>query len=1108
MPGEDVSSPLVVIGASAGGIDALSALLSTLPSTFPAPIVIAQHLDPTRASHLGEILSRRSALPVHTIDEHAPLTPGVVYAVPANRDVFINDHEVGLRAGTAGHAKPSVDILLSSAAEHFGERLIAVILSGSGSDGAAGARVVKRAGGTVIIQDPNTAAFPSMPLSLAPNVVDVAAPVERIGQLLVSLATGGSLPARAHDTKALSVFLDEVRERYGIDFTNYKTSTILRRLQRRIVATDSDTLENYTRYVQTHPEEFQQLVNTFLTKVTEFFRDPELFDHLRARVLPELISQASRRSNELRIWSAGCATGEEAYSLAILVSEALKNDLERFHVRIFGTDADPQAIAYARRGIFPPNALTGLPEELVRRYFIEVDGNFQVHKRVRALTVFGHHDLGARAPFPNTDLIMCRNELIYFTSDLQQRTLQIFAYSLRGGGYLVLGKAESIGEFTDLFTPEHTQLEVFRRHGDRMLVPPTHYTSPMTVPPPMGLVKRNSTDPNPSSHELQRMRSLNESLMSQLPVGVAVVDRHYDIQAINSAARRFLAIHGPAVGDDLIHMAQGIPHTKLRAAIDAAFRDGQMSTVDDVAVEEVTTGETRYLDMRCYPHPGEGTPERAELVVIVVQDITSLVTTRHNVEAQLSATTAALQQERAAAAEQATRHQQMIDRLVQNNRQLMDANQELTGVNEELRTANEEMLLNTEEAQAATEEVETLNEEMQATNEELETLNEELQATVEELNTTNDDLAARSVELQEMATAAEAERARLAAILASIGEAVLVVNQQGEFVLTNASYKQMFGSAGARFAARDDTGHSLPADATPQRRAARGESFSMEFTMSGPDGTQHFFECTGRPIRDAAGTQQGGVVVFRDITDRSLRRLQEEFISRASHELRTPLTPLQGYLQRLIQALPQDQQGNEEIRRHAQRALSQATRLSRLVGDLLDATQLQRGSYTIKHEPLRLDELLERIVEMAQMMASGQTVVLDAADGPLFVSGDADRLEQALLNLLSNAIAYAPGTQRIDVRLRRDGGQAELQIQDYGVGIPANELPNIFSRFYQVPSEQIPAHRGLGLGLFIAREITTAHGGTLTADSVEGQGTTFTLRLPLLDAAPPAEQAT
>lgn len=319
---------LVVVGSSAGGITALSGLVSSLPDDFDAPIVVAQHLDPNRESHLQEILARRSPLPVKTVTEHEPLQAGVVFVVPANRHVNITDSEIGLSSEpSSGLPMPSINLLMETAAKVYGESLIAVVLSGTGTDGTEGARTVSQAGGTVIIQDPETAEFGEMPRSLAPSTVDIVNSLEKIGPILKNLISGIAVPEESSEDEGryLERLLDELHRNRGVEFRSYKRPTMLRRLGRRMAATNCASLDEYSSYVEEHPEEYKQLMDALLIKVTEFFRDPDLFDHLKEEVLPGLFEEAREGENQLRIWSAGCATGEEAYSLAILVSEVLSS---------------------------------------------------------------------------------------------------------------------------------------------------------------------------------------------------------------------------------------------------------------------------------------------------------------------------------------------------------------------------------------------------------------------------------------------------------------------------------------------------------------------------------------------------------------------------------------------------------------------------------------------------------------------------------------------------------------------------------------------------------------------------------------------------------------
>lgn len=808
---------LVVVGSSAGGIGALSGMIANLPEDFAAPIVVAQHLDPKRESHLQQILSRRSPLRVKTITDHEPLEAGVIFLVPANRHVKITDSEIELKdERSARQPMPSIDRLMESAAEVFGEDLIAVVLSGTGTDGTEGARTVSEAGGTVIIQDPETAEFGEMPRSLAPSTVDIVSSLERIGPILQNLISGITVPEDGpeNEERALERFLGKIYQNHGVDFRSYKRPTIMRRLGRRMAATDCGSIEEYSSYLENHPEEYRKLINAFLINVTEFFRDPELFEYLREKVLPEIIEEAREKDNQLRIWSAGCSTGEEAYSLAILVSEVLGHEAGLFNVRIFATDIDEDAVKFARRGIYPPSALKGLSEEQIGLYFTEEHGSYQVKKQIRSMIVFGVHDLAQRSPFPQIDMVVSRNVLIYFSSELQRRALQLFAYSLRDGGYLVLGKAESPAPLAEFFASVDSHNKVYLRQGQRFLMPPTLPAGPVRQPPP----ERNSGELEVQGSQTEiRPRSttsgfVSEDVLNRLPVGVVVVNRDYIIAEINDPARRLLSIPGVGVGKDFLHSMQEAPYAVVRRAIDEAFRSRESRRTAEFTIEEPATGEPRHLQLTCYPRRSNSENRRVESLLIVVEDITAAVRTR---------------------------------RLTERNRQLEEANRDLSQLTEELRTAHEESLVNTEEAQAAAEEVETLNEELQATNEELETLNEELQATVEELNTTNDDLQARSQELQEMARRGEEERGRLRKILDSAPTALLVVDGEGRTVFANAAYHRLFSGRDPAFL--DPSGGPLAPQHTPRARAARGEAFDEEFSVE-VEGAIKRFRIEGQPL--------------------------------------------------------------------------------------------------------------------------------------------------------------------------------------------------------------------------------------------------------------------
>jgi len=629
MADSPTNQDLVVVGASAGGIEALSQLVSTLPSDFPAPIVIAQHLDPSRVSHLGEILGRRSLLPVKSVDEHEALKPGVVYVVPSNRDVEITDHAISLSSDQPGRPKPSIDLLLASAAPIFGERLIAVILTGTGSDGAEGARRVKEAGGTVVIQNPETAQFPQLPRSLAPTTIDIVVDLEAIGPLLHDLLTGAYTPPTPGADRQLLALLEQVRVRSGIDFGRYRQPTIRRRLQRRMADTNQETIEEYTSYLRRHPEEYERLVGSFLIKVTDFFRDPELFDRLRTEIIPEVVREARARGNELRLWSAGCATGEEAYSLAVLLADVLGTDLEEMSVRIFATDIDPQAVTYARRGLYAAAALEAIPADLRTRYFAPVDGGYEVKKAIRRMVVFAPHDLGQRAPFPRIDLALCRNVLIYFTPELQRRALQLFAFALQPGGRLILGKSETTSPLPEHFVVEDARLKVYRRRGDRVLIPASDLRAAIPWPDRASSARADLARIEPRATSVRgELRAVHtrgetaEQVLLDLPIGVVVVDRRYDVQAINGAARRLLSVHATAIGEDLIHLARRVPSDRLRGLIDRAFEGGSVTERIEVRPVEAPPGTVLVLEITCFPRRADAPGEAFDNVVILVTDVT------------------------------------------------------------------------------------------------------------------------------------------------------------------------------------------------------------------------------------------------------------------------------------------------------------------------------------------------------------------------------------------------------------------------------------------------------------------------------------------------------
>lgn len=1064
---------IVVIGSSAGGIDALRRAVAGLPTDFGAPIVIAQHLDPRRLSHLGAILSRATSLRVRIVDDQAPLEDGVVFVVPSNQHVEIADHHLRLRPRVDGEPTPSVDRLLSTAADAFGAGVIAIVLTGSGSDGAVGAQAVKAAGGTVIIEDPASAQFPSMPLALPRSIVDAVVEPETLGPLLVDLTAPG---VGAADDAEIEAFLVRLRERSGVDFSAYKPATIGRRIVSRMHATGRTTLAEYASLVGANQQEYDRLLSSLLIKVTQFFRDEAVWQPLRERILPDLVRACRESQRELRIWSAGCSTGEEAYSLALLATEAMGTDRERLGLRVFATDLDADAVAFARRGTYPVAALDAVPADLRDRFVVRHDGTFQIVPGIRDAIVFGEHDLSTGAPFPRTDLVMCRNVLIYFTHALQRLALEAFAYSLQPDGVLVLGLSETTTALPDAFRLVPGAPGVYRR------------SAVAAAPPARARVRAARIGRTAEgSDQARAIRSTRQEggrdaageagnrLLSEGTAGVVVVDQHYDVRRINAAARRLLGIHGGAFEQDLVHLARSLPPDELRAAIDSAV-EGQ-ATDRIVALNDDDGPGTGPTHLRIVARADVSTPATGSGAVIELFDVSELV------------------EARARLAEQA----RVTGRLKAAHARVSRANEELAGTVADLRASNQAMLAGAEEAQATREEMETLNEEFQATNEELETLNEELSAGVDELTQSNLELRARTEELrlerEELAAArvhTEEERLRLESILRSLGDPMVVVDPAGRVQLTSVAYDRAFGTALSPFESMARTAAFVGTGRDPLEALAAGERFESAFSDEAPDGSTRWYEAVAEPVVTPSGPL-GGVLAIRDVTERTARGILEQLLAAAAHELRTPLAALRGMVELTARQI---ERGDPQAHRTALRADHQVQRVASALDRLFDATQARTGRLRLRPTKSDIVGVVRDAVEQAEALPGDPSIALHLGSSRVTGWVDPERLGQAVLALLTNAARHAPGA-RVEVSVVKDSQEALITVTDTGPGFTPEQLGTLFRPFAGWTEPGGTRHPSLGLGLYLANEIVSAHGGTIDASSGPTGGARVSIRVPL-----------
>ena len=693
----------VGIASSAGGLEALGPLVGNLSSGSPMAYVIVQHLAPQHRSMLAELLSRETTLKVVEIQDGSELRAGVVYTTPPNNDVIVKDGRLRLLPPVnAIGPKPSADRCFQSLADECGARAIAVVLSGTGSDGAFGAREIKRVGGLVIAQSPDTARYDGMPKSaIGTGVADAVLSPADIGRKLTEFAR---TPDRERvfeppdqDARVLRDILAEVEGVTGVNFAGYKSNTINRRLARRIAATSCVSAEIYLQRLREEPTEAHRFVQDALISVTSFFRDPDVFQRVEQAI--DRLLAAKPADQALRMWVPGCATGEEAYTLAILAMERARAKGQRHRIQMFATDLDIVALERARRGSYGEDAVGSIPSDVKDRYFVRQGDGYAVRKDVRDSIVFARHDVTQDTPFVRIDLISCRNLLIYLDADLQRLVLRSFHFSLVPEGVLVLGKSESTGQMAPQFAALFSDARIFRREAG----PSGTAGNPLLLrQPPLQRPQRSA--PN---------RTIRDAVIEHLKPAAILMDAAGDIREIEGNVDDFITMPPGRLQMNATKMLRQELRGELWALMARVKRD-------KVAVsglpKTIEGARGRHVQMTLAPVGAD--PDAPTGHLLLIQDLPPRGEPAPEIE---SDQTSHLQQELAATREH-----------------LQSVIEELEISNEELQALNEELQASNEELHATSEETETANEELQATNEELTTLNDELRARTNELQALND----------------------------------------------------------------------------------------------------------------------------------------------------------------------------------------------------------------------------------------------------------------------------------------------------------------------------------------------------------------------------------
>lgn len=858
-PPADDRFPVVAVGASAGGLEAFTQLISHLPDDTGMAFVLLQHLDPNQPSLLSEIIARSTAMAVQEVQDGMAIATNQIHVIPSNQGMAIQDGRLQLlsRERTRGSSRV-IDTFFKSLAEERGNRAIGVVLSGGDADGTRGIEAIKAAGGITFAQSEDTAQVNSMPhMAIATGQVDFVQPPAEIARTLAeisrhpyiaSAATPDVATPAIDGQDALADILTLLKRHTRVDFSQYKPTTLQRRIFRRMALHHLENLESYLQFLRDNPAEVEALYQEILIRVTSFFRDEEVFAALAQEVFPALVRNRNPDVS-IRIWVAGCATGEEAYSIAMALLDYLADNSLNPPIQIFATDVNEQSIEVARLGWYSQAQVVDVSAERLQRYFVPVDGGYQINPLVRELCIFARQNLVSDPPFSRLDLISCRNVLIYFGLTLQRRVLPMFHYGLKPQGFLLLGSSETVGEFTDRFAPLDTRQRIYIKQPSGltldMTFSPDGYAPELTLPrPEPSPESAESTDPYGTADQIVLNR--------YAPAGV-VVNAQLEILQFRGQTGAYLEPSPGRASLNLLRMAKENLRLELRTVLYQARQLDQVVERETVALRE--GNRTYRVRIEVVPFKA-GDPE-IPYYLVLFQDIPVVTAAPADGAVNLENQADDEPPSTAEMAHYRQENRQLQDDLDTTRSHLQSIIQAQEASNQDLRAANEEIL--------------SSNEELQSTNEELQTAKEEIQATNEELSTINDELYRRN-----------AETARISDdfqnLLSSIHIPILMVEGDlriRRFTPTAAPLFNLIASDVGR--PLGNIKHQLRVDDLEPRIRQVIDTLDQT-SQEVQDHQGHWYDLRIRPYRTLDNRIDGAVVVLVDI---DLLKRQTEALSQA-----------------------------------------------------------------------------------------------------------------------------------------------------------------------------------------------------------------------------------
>ncbi len=1121
---------VVAIGASAGGLEAITKFLQNLAPDTGMAYIYVQHLSRDHKSILTQLLSKETKMKVQEVTDMEKMEPNNVYIIPYNHEIEVTDGHIKLTPRPTN--KPtnlSVDVLFSSLAITHKENVIGILLSGNGYDGTRGLKEIKLAGGITFAQD-DSARSGSMPnTAIAEGVVDFVLSPEEIakklsgrnkfplkGQNNVKAAPEEEIKDNDPDLKNI---LALIRKNKKVDFTQYKMSTVKRRIARRMVIHQVRTVKQYSGLLSKKDDEAELLYKDLLINVTEFFRDNDAFLLLKKTVFPKLL-KAKKQGEALRLWVAACATGEEVYSIAMLLFELQENNKNK-HIpfQIFASDLSLEALKEARNGEYSEIQLKNVSPDRLQRFFTKAKDHYRISQSLRDVCIFAQHNILGDPPFSRMDFISCRNFLIYLEPSAQKKAISTFHYALNDNGYLMLGKSETIGASTQLFTSVNKTHKIYSRRktsGSRRMSGMT-YVKPYVAGPEKtkrGLILSKK---QPIAISGQLSGAFDTLLLSQYVPASVIINYDMEILQFRGQTSLYLQQSSGKASFNILKMANTEITFELRNAIHHAIKSKQVVRKNGIEMNRNTkTNTVQIVNLEVAPIKIEG-EEPLLLVVFTGQQLTE----------------AAQRQGKGSKGNSAAKD----TRIKKLEEEIAAARYDMGSITHDQEVANEEL-------QSANEEAVSSNEELQSLNEELETSKEEIESTNEELTTTNQELHARIQEVEDLYIYYEG-------ILATVHEPMVILDKNMRVKSVNSAFSKMFRvneeeSIGISLYKLNNNQWNIPRlrelleDIVPKNNHFQDFEVEHEFPLVG----NKTLLLNAHRIIQQSKKEELIVLTIIDVTDvkrlaielqvkenkvmevsmeadkKLLKKTEEDnneltearnnadiktriaedaaqakqqFLSNMSHEIRTPMNAIVGFTKVLLKTDVSDKQ-----REFLNAIKTSGETLTVLVNDILDLAKIDAGKMSFEKMPFKVEESISSMLHLFEVKIQEKNLELVKEYDrkiPEYLLGDQVRLHQIILNLVSNAIKFtAKGKITVRVKLLHEDKEkvtVEFAVTDTGIGIPKDKLETIFEVFLQASTGTARLYGGTGLGLAIVKQLVESQGGRINVVSKIGEGSTF-----------------